>query len=224
MIEETAALILPAGYNLTDAAYKAMEVVCGKDISIIFGVEEKEVTPDKPAVTFKDIKEGSFYYDSVYWAVRKDITQGIGDSLFNPEGTCTRAQVVTFLWRAAGEPKPETTKNPFVDVEEGAYYYDAVLWAYENGITLGLDGEHFDPEGACTRAQVVTFLWRVAEKPKAETAKNPFEDVKKGDYYYDAVLWAYKNGITNGISDTQFQIDGTCKRAQAVTFLYRMYE
>lgn len=186
--------------------------------------EDKEVTPDKPAVTFKDIKEGSFYYDSVYWAVRKDITQGIGDSLFNPEGTCTRAQVVTFLWRAAGEPKPETTKNPFVDVEEGAYYYDAVLWAYENGITLGLDEEHFDPEGACTRAQVVTFLWRVAEKPKAETAKNPFEDVKKDDYYYDAVLWAYKNGITNGISDTQFQIDGTCKRAQAVTFLYRMYE
>lgn len=186
--------------------------------------EDKEVTPDKPAVTFKDIKEGSFYYDSVYWAVRKDITQGIGDSLFNPEGTCTRAQVVTFLWRAAGELKPETTKNPFVDVEEGAYYYDAVLWAYENGITLGLDGEHFDPEGACTRAQVVTFLWRVAEKPKAETAKNPFEDVKKDDYYYDAVLWAYKNGITNGISDTQFQIDGTCKRAQAVTFLYRMYE
>lgn len=224
VIEETAASILPAGYNLTDAAYKAMEVVCGKDISIILGVEEKEGIPDKPAVTFKDIKEGSFYYDSVYWAVRKDITQGIGDSLFNPEGTCTRAQVVTFLWRAAGEPKPETTKNPFVDVEEGAYYYDAVLWAYENGITLGLDEEHFDPEGACTRAQVVTFLWRVAEKPKAETAKNPFEDVKKGDYYYDAVLWAYKNGITNGISDTQFQIDGTCKRAQAVTFLYRMYE
>ena len=134
--------------------------------------------------------------------------------------TCTRAQTVTFLWRAAGSPDPEGTNRPFSDVVEGAYYYDAVLWAVENGITSGTSATTFSPNATVTRAQNVTFLWRWAESPAAEQA-NPFVDVAEGKYYHDAVIWAAEQGITAGTTATTFSPDDPCLRSQIVTFLYR---
>ncbi|MBR2013127.1 MAG: bacterial Ig-like domain-containing protein [Clostridia bacterium] len=170
---------------------------------------------------FKDVKAADYFETPVLWAVTKGITNGTAADAFSPDADCTRGQIVTFLWRAAGEPKPETTKNPFKDVKKGEYYYNAVLWAVENGITNGMDATHFAPDASCTRGQVVTFLWRAAGEPKPETTQNPFKDVKKGEYYYNAVLWAVENGITNGMDATHFAPDATCTRGQIVTFLYR---
>ena len=174
----------------------------------------------EPVNPFADVTEGSFYYDAVLWAVENGITTGADESHFLPDAICQRASVVTFLWRAAGSPKSETTVNPFVDVNEGEYYYDAVLWALENGITTGVDATHFAPFGNCSRAQVVTFLWRANGSPKANAA-NPFADVAEGQWYTDAVLWAVEKGITNGMSANVFGVENTCNRAQIVTFLYR---
>ena len=148
-------------------------------------------------------------------------TTGATETTFNPFGKCQRAQVVTFLWRAAGKPEPVSTENPFVDVKEGDFYYKAVLWAVENGITNGSDDTHFSPYGKCNRAQVVTFLWRAAGKPEPVSSENPFVDVKEGDFFLNAVLWAVENGVTNGIDATHFNPYGVCNRAQVVTFLYR---
>ena len=177
---------------------------------------------EKPEVVnpFADVAEGSFYYDAVLWAVENGITTGADATHFLPEALCQRASVVTFLWRANGCPEPETTVNPFVDVTEDAFFYKAVLWALEEGITNGVDATHFAPFGSCSRAQVVTFLWRAKGCPAAETA-NPFADVAEGQWYTDAVLWAVANGVTNGMSDTAFGVDTPCNRAQIVTFLYR---
>ena len=171
---------------------------------------------------FTDVPGNSYYIDPVLWAVEKKITSGTTATTFNPGGACVRAQVVTFLWRAAGSPEPASTVNPFVDVTMDAYYVKAVLWAYESGITAGLDDTHFGPNAECTRAQVVTFLWRSKGKPAAETSGVAFTDVQSGTYYYDAVAWAVENGITSGISATEFGVNTTCNRAQVVTFLYRM--
>jgi hypothetical protein len=129
--------------------------------------------------------------------------------------------VVTFLWRAAGEPEPSTTVNPFTDVKAGAYYYKAVLWAVENGITDGMSDTTFEPDGTCTRGQVVTFLYRYAEEPEVSTADSLFTDVKAGAYYEKAVAWAVSKEITNGMSDTTFEPNRTCTRGQVVTFLHR---
>ena len=171
---------------------------------------------------FKDVKKGAYYYDPVLWAVNCDpqITNGTSKTTFSPGATCTRGQVVTFLWRAAGCPEPTTTKNPFRDVPKNAYYYNAVLWAVEQGITNGTSKTTFSPESPCTRAHVVTFLYRSESAPKV-TAKNPFSDVAKGQYYYDAVLWAVKNNVTNGTDATHFSPGNPCTRGQIVTFLYR---
>ena len=170
---------------------------------------------------FTDVPEDSFYIDPVLWAVEKGITKGATDTTFNPDGACMRGHVVTFLWRAMGSPEPTTTDNPFVDVKESDYYYKAVLWAYEKGITTGIDATHFAPTGECNRAQVVTFLWRAMEKPEASSAENPFPDVIVTEWYGPAVLWAVENGITNGMGDGTFGVLSTCNRAQVVTFLYR---
>jgi hypothetical protein len=129
--------------------------------------------------------------------------------------------VVTFLWRAAGEPEPTTTANPFTDVKEGLWYYKAVLWAVEKGITNGMSATTFEPDGTCTRGQVVTFLYRYAGKPDVSTADSLFTDVKAGAYYEKAVAWAVSKEITNGMSDTTFAPDSTCTRGQVVTFLWR---
>ena len=169
---------------------------------------------------FVDVATGSYYEDAVDWAVENGITKGTDDTHFSPDGICTRAQAVTFLWRAAGSPKPETRTMPFTDVPVGSYYYDAVLWAVENGITKGTSDTTFSPNMTCTRAQIVAFLWRSEKSPAAGTA-NPFADVKSTAYYADAVLWAVKEDITKGTTSTAFSPNTDCTRAQIVTFLWR---
>ena len=169
---------------------------------------------------FVDVATGSYYEDAVDWAVKNGITKGTDDTHFSPDGICTRAQAVTFLWRTAGSPKPETRTMPFTDVPVGSYYYDAVLWAVENGITKGTSDTTFSPNMTCSRAQIVTFLWRSEKSPAAGTA-NPFADVKSTAYYADAVLWAVKENITKGTTSTTFSPNADCTRAQIVTFLWR---
>ena len=169
---------------------------------------------------FVDVATGSYYEDAVDWAVENGITKGTDDTHFSPDGICTRAQAVTFLWRAAGSPEPETRTMPFTDVPVGSYYYDAVLWAVENGITKGTSDTTFSPNMTCSRAQIVTFLWRSEKSPAAGTA-NPFADVKSTAYYADAVLWAVKENITKGTTSTTFSPNADCTRAQIVTFLWR---
>ena len=179
-------------------------------------LEKEEVPPKKP---FKDVTEGIYYYEPVLWAVDKNITTGWKDDEFAPELSCTRGQVVTFLWRAMGKPEPSTTENPFIDVLENEYYTKAVLWALEKGITTGYDSTHFAPEATVTRSQFVTFLHRTENKP-SYSVENPFKDVEQG-HYYDAILWAYENGITTGLNETTFGSEDSCTRGQVVTFLYR---
>ena len=169
---------------------------------------------------FVDVATGSYYEDAVDWAVENGITQGTDDTHFSPDGICTRAQAVTFLWRATGSPEPETRTMPFTDVPAGSYYYDAVLWAVENGITKGTSDTTFSPNATCTRAQIVAFLWRSEKSPAAGTA-NPFADVKSTAHYADAVLWAVREDITKGTTNTTFTPDADCTRAQIVTFLWR---
>ena len=169
---------------------------------------------------FVDVATGSYYEDAVDWAVENGITQGTDDTHFVPDGICTRAQAVTFLWRAAGSPEPETRTMPFTDIPVGSYYYDAVLWAVENGIAKGTSDTTFSPNMTCSRAQIVTFLWRSEKSPAAGTA-NPFADVKSTAYYADAVLWAVKENIAKGTTNTTFSPDADCTRAQIVTFLWR---
>ena len=169
---------------------------------------------------FVDVATGSYYEDAVDWAVGNGITQGTDATHFSPDGICTRAQAVTFLWRAAGSPKPETRTMPFADVPVGSYYYDAVLWAVENGIAKGTSDTTFSPNMTCSRAQIVTFLWRSEKSPAAGTA-NPFADVKSTAYYADAVLWAAKEDITKGTTNTTFSPNADCTRSQIVTFLWR---
>ena len=169
---------------------------------------------------FVDVATGSYYEDAVDWAVENGITKGTDDTHFSPDGICTRAQAMTFLWRAAGSPKPEPRAMPFTDVPVGSYYYDAVLWAVENGITKGTSDTTFSPNMTCTRAQIVAFLWRSEKSPAAGIA-NPFADVKSTAYYADAVLWAVKENITKGTTSTTFSPNADCTRAQIVTFLWR---
>ena len=169
---------------------------------------------------FVDVATGSYYEDAVDWAVENGITQGTDDTHFSPDGICTRAQAVTFLWRTAGSPKLKTRTMPFTDVPADSYYYDAVLWAVENGIAKGTSDTTFSPNMTCSRAQIVAFLWRSEKSPAAGTA-NPFADVKSTAYYADAVLWAVKENITKGTTSTTFSPDADCTRAQIVTFLWR---
>ena len=150
----------------------------------------------------------------------RGVTNGTGNNQFSPEATCTRAQVVTFLWRAKGSPEPKTPANPFADVKEGTYYHKAVLWANENNITNGTGDGKFSPDAGCTRGQVVTFLWRAEDKPAASGSAS-FSDVPAGQYYTDAVTWAVGRNITNGTGNNQFSPNSTCTRGQIVTFLYR---
>jgi len=171
---------------------------------------------------FKDVPEDAYYYDPVMWAVGKGVTNGYGEAdTFAPDIDCTRGQIVTFLWRAAGSPEPASSEMSFDDVAESDFYYKAVLWAVENGITNGYGGaDTFAPDVTCTRGQVVTMLNRYLGG-KATNTGNPFDDVTEGAFYYDAVLWAAESGITTGTSATTFEPDATCTRGQIVTFLYR---
>ena len=170
---------------------------------------------------FVDVPEGSYYYDAVQWAVENGIAYGVSDNHFDPDTYCNRADVVTFLWRAANKPEPETAVNPFTDVNEGDYFYKAVLWGVENGIVAGISANKFGPYMRCTREQVVTFLWRAADRPDS-AAEVTFNDVQPGAYYATAVAWAVENGITYGFNSTKFGVNYNCTRAQVVTFLYRV--
>ena len=172
---------------------------------------------------FIDVAENAYYYNAVAWAVRNGITSGTSATTFGPDDKCTRAQVVTFLWRAAGSPEPQSTANPFVDVSSSDWFYKSVLWAKENGITSGMDASHFGPNESCTRAQVVTFLYSDFGKPDVSGIDNPFSDVAADAWYAAPVLWAVENGITSGIGGGLFGVDNACTRAQIVTFLYKAY-
>ena len=203
-VEQTTATISDGSANVT--MYHFSTVVITKE----------ETSP------FTDVRTGAYYYDAVLWAAGNGVTAGTDDTHFSPDSSCTRAQVVTFLWRAALCPKAGG-KTPFTDVAADTYYSDAVAWAYEQNITGGTSATTFSPNTAVTRAQVVTFLYRY-EKPAAGTAVNPFADVQKNAYYYDAVLWAYANGITDGTDGTHFSPNAACTRGQIVTFLYRDFD
>lgn len=176
---------------------------------------------------FVDVPEDAFYYAPVFWAARKGITNGHGSAdTFRPDLDCTRAEIVTFLWRSAGCPEPDTTENPFVDVDPDIWYGRAVLWAVERGITNGYgSGDTFHPEGECTRGQAVTFLHRYFGNPAPPGGEHPFSDISPDDFYYEAVLWASGEGITQGYgTEDIFLPEGICTRGQIVTFLWRAME
>ena len=219
-----------------DKGYAVAKVlVDGKSVGSVKSYTFKNVTKDHTIEVvfmkangnpqtgvFVDVPEGSYYEEAVDWAVEKGITTGTGNNYFTPDGICTRAQAVTFLWRVAGSPTPKTEAMVFEDVLDGSYYYEAVLWAVENGITVGTSATTFSPELTCSRAHIVTFLWRAANSPSVKM-DNPFTDVAGDAYYNDAVLWAVKHKITVGTTLSTFSPDEGCTRAQIVTFLYRAH-
>ncbi len=180
-------------------------------------------TGTKWKASFTDIKAKDFYYKPTLWAVANNITTGTSKTTFSPEEPCTRGQVVTFLWRAAGCPEPKSNTMPFTDVDSKAFYRKAVLWAVEQGITSGTSATTFSPNETCTRGQIATFLWRAKSKPAPKSSNMPFVDVAKKDFYYKAVQWAVENKITSGTSKTTFAPTDSCTRGQIVTFLYRAY-
>ena len=213
------------GITVTDFFGNRVDVVRNSDGTYSFVMPYSQVTVSvtfaaEEPIVFTDVDADDYFYNAVYWAVESGVTDGTSDTQFSPGRTVTRGEMVTFLWRAAGSPEPETTANPFADVDGDDYYYTAVLWAVENGITDGVSATQFDPDGECTRAQMVTFLWRAAGQPDAGTS-NPFTDVDVEDYYGEAVLWAVASGVTDGVSEITFEPGTVCTRAQAVTFLYR---
>lgn len=172
---------------------------------------------------FDDVKPLDYYYKSVLWAYYGGITKGTTENLFSPQSDCTRAHAVTFLWRTMGSPEPTIAENPFRDVEQSQYYYKAVLWAYEKGITLGTTAETFDPYASCSRGQIVTFLWRMQGSESVRSGACGFSDVAEGQYYTEAVQWAASEGIVLGYSDGTFRPHRICIRGEIVTFLYRAY-
>lgn len=195
-------------------------VTCGTKSATCTVTVSKPLVPEVPGTSFTDVPAGAYYEEAVGWAVEKGITKGTSDSTFTPDGVCTRAQAVTFLWRAAGSPAAKASSLPFADVKAGSYYDDAVRWAVENGVTVGTSATTFSPNATCSRAQIVTFLWRAQKSPAAGSA-NPFDDVAGSAYYADAVQWAVQKDITKGTGATAFSPDANCIRAQIVTFLYR---
>ena len=194
----------------------------------VYAMSRDRVAVYTVIVGFQDVPDNAYYNKAVYWALDLGITGGVKNpetgyyDLFNPDGVCNRAQMVSFLWRMAGAPEPESKNCVFTDVKPGDYYYKAVLWGTENGIVGGYSDHTFRPKGKCTRQQAVTFLWRYYESPEPETSVSDFPDVTdKNAYYYKAVLWAAENGITGGYSDGTFKPLNECTRAQMVSFLYR---
>ena len=177
--------------------------------------------PVKPP--FTDVPAGAFYEAPVLWALENGITTGATENSFDPNGSCLRAHVVTFLWRAEGKPEPASTTSSFTDVPAGVFFEKPVLWAVEKGITNGTSSTTFGSYSNCNRAAVVAFLWRAAGEPEPASTVNPFTDVRETDFFYKAVLWAVENGITNGLTADTFGPTAECNRAQVVTFLYRAY-
>jgi len=228
--EDSQPLILPIGTVVTAEFETLADVDAGLRLEMDLQTADGTVVVDLTeyaSVTvepggenpFADVPKDSFYYAPVLWAVENGITNGATATTFNPGGDLLRAQVVTMLWRHAGSPVVQID-NPFTDVKEGDWYYNAVLWAVSEGITNGTSSTTFGPSGVTNRAQVVTFLWRYLDSPEAGAA-NPFEDVDASAWYGAPVLWAVENGITNGMSATEFGVNTNCNRAHMVTFLYR---
>ena len=219
-----------AGYVLDELTVTDKD---GKDVALtkksdteytfVMPTGKVEITPSfvkqTPSQAFVDVKTGDYFYDAVQWAVGKGITNGTSAETFSPEAPCTRAQIVTFLWRAAGSPVVNYAMD-LSDVAGDAYYAEAVRWALSEGITTGTSADQFSPDATCTREQAVTFLWRAAGSP-AVSGGSAFEDVGADAYYARAVAWAAQNGVTNGISQALFGTGSDCTRAQIVTFLYR---
>ena len=220
-----------SGYELDtltvkDASGSKIKVKDKGDGKFTFTMPASKVTvsaefAEIETLDFADVSTDAYYYEAVKWAAKKGITGGIGNGLFGPNQPCTRAQIVTFLWRAAGSPEPKAMSS-FADVSTDAYYAKAVAWAVENGITTGTGDGKFSPDATCTRAQSVTFLFRAIGK--LVDSKAEFSDVLTDSYYANAVAWAVENGVTNGIGDGLFGPDNSCTRAQIVTFLYRAYQ
>ena len=220
-----------SGYELDtltvkDASGSKIKVKDKGDGKFTFTMPASKVTvsaefAEIETLDFADVSTDAYYYEAVKWAAKKGITGGTGDGTFNPNGSCTRAHIVTFLWRAAGSPEPKSTVS-FADVPADSYYAKAVAWAVENGITLGTGDGTFSPNATCTRAQSVTFLYRALGT--APTTANGFTDVAANAFYTDAVAWAVENGVTNGTTDSTFSPDNGCTRAQIVTFLFRAYQ
>ena len=201
--------------NATTAGTEVIETVEG---TVTVGGTSAMILVQKGEPTFTDVPADAYFFEPVKWAVENGVTVGTGENTFSPAQAITRAEAITFLWKAVGSPK-SNIDNPFADVVESDYFYDAVLWAYENGITSGVGDNHFAPKAECTRAQVVTFLWAAAEKP-VSTTEVTFTDVQPADYYCGAVAWAVEKGITAGIGNDLFGSGNPCTRAQVVTFLY----
>ena len=187
---------------------------------LVYSGSDVPVTPSKNP--FTDVPADQYYYEPVQWAVKNGITSGVSKDKFGPNAPCTRGQIVTFLWAAAGRPEPTSTTNPFRDVSSKDYFYKAVLWAVENKITAGASPDRFAPHQTCTRAQTVTFLWASQGRPASST-KVQFTDVSAKDYFADSVAWAYENGVTSGVGGGRFGSYNTCTRGQIVTFLYKTF-
>ena len=224
---------LPAGEAVASLGFRAQKGILGGETAVTIrtrelGQEEASLTEvltmaiPLPHNPFVDVQAGSFFHIPVLWAVQQGITSGTDATHFGPAQSCNRAQVVTFLWAADGRPEPKSTVNPFTDVPKDSFCEKAVLWAVEKGITSGTDATHFSPLTLCNRATVVTFLWAAKGKPAA-TGENPFTDVPAGSWYEKPVLWAKANGITSGLSATEFGAGQLCNRAQVVTFLYKAF-
>ena len=210
----------------TEAGYTG-DIVCESCGEVLVEGSELAATESESSTQqenpFEDVGTLAYYYEPVLWAYYSGVTTGTTATTFSPHDDCTRAQVVTFLWRAMGQPEPELEGCAFADIDTGAYYYDAVLWAVEQGVTTGTTESTFDPERTCTRGEVVTFLWRSQGEPEPQSSILSFSDVEDGTYYSDAVLWAVEEGITNGYGDGTFRPNRTCNRAEIVTFLYRCF-
>ena len=175
---------------------------------------------------FKDISETKWYYDAVAWGSQNDVVAGMSEDKFEPMASCTRAQIVSFLWRAEGRPEPSSEKCKFTDVDSSKWYYKAVLWATENGYVAGYTNTTFAPNATCKRAEMATFLWRMAGKQVPESSENPFYDVAAGKWYETSALWTYENGIVSGYDLEEgkaFAPDNQISRAETVTMLYRFY-
>ena len=205
----------------------------GNEFTVVWGYENSSVQVYAQQIgqsfrvfgsktPFVDVNSDRFFYEPVVWAVEQKITRGVDATHFAPNANCTRGQVVTFLWRAMGCPEPEGIMTDFVDLNRNRYYFKAVLWAAEQGITLGVDAKHFAPEKTVTRGEFVTFLWRAMGQPTS-VAENPFHDVSDNRFYYQAVLWATETEVTNGVEEGRFAPEQNCTRGQVVTFLYRCF-
>ncbi len=213
-----------ASDNTSVASVESGTVVSGVKVgraTITATIGEEQITIPV-IVMFWDVADSEqYFFNPVYWAVEKGVTAGTSPVTFSPGKTCTRGQIVTFLWKALGSPEPSSTDNPFTDVKTTDYFYKPVLWAKENGVTAGTSATTFSPGNACTRGQIVTFLWKALGSPEPSSTDNPFTDVKTTDYFYKPVLWAKEKSVTSGTSAISFSPGKSCTRAQAMTFLYK---